>query len=70
MKKSILFLAFFAFVLNSFSQPDTRSWTILASYTIPGKASGLAWDGQYLYSGLYSEPGNGIITVKVIHRNH
>ncbi len=38
-----------------FSQPETqrntRDWTIVEAYTVPGKASGLAWDGQYLYSG-------------------
>lgn len=65
MKKPIFFLALFAFVINSFSQPNTRSWTIIASYTIPGKASGLAWDGQYLYSGLYSAPGNDNIIYKI-----
>ncbi len=37
---------------------DTQTWTILATYTIPGKASGLAWDGTYLYSGLYGAPGD------------
>ncbi len=65
MKKFVLFLASFAFVFNSFSQSNTRDWTILASYTIPGKASGLAWDGQYLYSGLYSAPGNDNLIYKI-----
>ncbi len=37
---------------------DVQTWTIVATYTIPGKASGLAWDGTYLYSGLYSAPGD------------
>ena len=36
---------------------QNREWTIVASYTIPGKASGLAWDGTYLYSGLYATSG-------------
>lgn len=44
------------------------AWSIVASYTIPGKASGLAWDGTYLYFGIYGvngdhvykfDPGNG-----------
>jgi hypothetical protein len=36
------------------------SWSIVASYTIPGKASGLAWDGNYIYSGIYGANGNQI----------
>jgi hypothetical protein len=28
-----------------------RDWTIVATYTVPGKASGLAFDGEYLYCG-------------------
>lgn len=44
--------------MNAAYGQNTRDWSIVASYTIPGKASGLAWDGQYLYSGLYSAPGD------------
>lgn len=44
---------------------NTNSWTILVSYTIPGKASGLAWDGEYLYSGLYSAPGDDNLIYKI-----
>jgi hypothetical protein len=29
------------------------TWSIIASYTLPGKASGLAWDGTYIYFGQY-----------------
>jgi len=36
------------------------SWSIVASYTIPGKASGLAWDGTYIYSGIYGANGNQV----------
>lgn len=36
---------------------QNREWTIVASFTIPGKASGLAWDGTYIYSGLYATTG-------------
>lgn len=35
-------------------------WTILASYSIPGKASGLAWDGTYLYFGIYGSNGENV----------
>lgn len=33
-------------------------WTIEQSFTIPGKASGLAWDGTYLYYGIYGSGGS------------
>jgi hypothetical protein len=36
------------------------SWSIVASYTIPGKASGLAWDGSYIYFGIYGVNGEKI----------
>ncbi len=36
------------------------SWSIVASYSIPGKASGLAWDGTYIYYGIYGVDGNKI----------
>jgi outer membrane protein assembly factor BamB len=42
-----------------------REWTVVASYTIPGKASGLAWDGTYLYSGLYSAPGDDNLIYRI-----
>lgn len=35
-------------------------WSIVASYTIPGKASGLAWDGSYIYFGIYGSNGQNI----------
>ena len=35
-------------------------WTILDTYEVPGKASGLAWDGQFVYFGQYSSLGNQI----------
>ncbi|NQU27668.1 MAG: choice-of-anchor D domain-containing protein [Candidatus Marinimicrobia bacterium] len=37
-----------------------QQWTILATYTIPGKASGLAYDGTYLYSGIYGSNGDEV----------
>lgn len=51
----ILFLTLSSILLNG--QPN-REWSIIASYTIPGKASGLTWDGTYLYSGLYATSGD------------
>ena len=35
-------------------------WTIVASYDIPGKASGLAWDGTYIYFGIYGANGDQV----------
>ena len=42
------------------SQTAPLSWSIVASYTIPGKASGLAWDGSYIYFGIYGSNGDKI----------
>lgn len=36
------------------------TWSIVASYTIPGKASGLAWDGTYIYFGIYGVNGGNV----------
>lgn len=65
MKRIILPLVFIlSIVFNSFSQEDKdsskspRSWTILQSWDIPGKASGLAWDGNYFYFGIYGANGD------------
>ena len=35
-----------------------REWTIAQSWDIPGKASGLAFDGTYLYFGIYGSDGD------------
>lgn len=40
--------------------PEESRWSIVASYTITGKASGLAWDGQYLYFGIYGANGGRV----------
>lgn len=51
-----------AFVLNALlpAAQQAPSWSILASWTIPGKASGLAWDGTYIYFGIYGVNGEQI----------
>lgn len=43
---------------NSSGDKFPASWSIVASYTIPGKASGLAWDGTYIYFGMYWSNAN------------
>lgn len=49
MKSANYFLISLSVLLFSNILPlrsqTTREWTVVASYTIPGKASGLAWDG-------------------------
>lgn len=53
----------FAFICTTFAEKNLtqnqsdREWTIVQSWDIPGKASGLAYDGTYLYFGIYG--GNG-----------
>ena len=52
---------FILLILNGsiFSQ-TAKDWTILATYTIPGKASGLASDGNFIYFGIYGSEGDHI----------
>jgi PKD repeat protein len=38
----------------------SKDWSIVASYTIPGKASGLAWDGTFIYFGIYGANGDRV----------
>jgi hypothetical protein len=45
---------------NSFFPQYPTTWSIVASYPIPGKASGLAWDGTYIYFGMYWSNGNQV----------
>jgi len=40
-----------------------RAWTIVATYQIPNSSSGLAWDGTYLYSGIYGSNGDQIYQI-------
>jgi hypothetical protein len=45
---------------NSSAPKFPTIWSIVASYSIPGKASGLAWDGTYIYFGMYWSNGNQV----------
>jgi len=56
MKKIIVLIIF----LFSFLGFLSAEWTVVETYTIPGKASGLAWDGTYLYFGIYGSYGDHI----------
>ncbi len=61
----VVLMLYFGMAAPAFSQENPQEWTILETYTIPGKASGLAWDGQYLYSGLYSAPGDDNLIYRI-----
>lgn len=57
-----IWLACFFIVLTAGGQENRQptTWSIVASYSIPGKASGLAWDGTYIYFGIYGSNGDQI----------
>lgn len=42
---------------------SNRDWTIINTYSIPESSSGLAWDGTYLYSGIYGSLGSNIYQI-------
>ncbi len=63
MKKLLSHLCnlLFVMVFASFTpQSAFADWTIVASYDIPGQASGLAWDGEYFYFGIYGVNGDKV----------
>ncbi len=56
-----LLLISFSIVAQKPALPvSPATWSIVASYTIPGKASGLAWDGTYIYFGIYGANGSNV----------
>lgn len=56
--KKLYFLCLTLLPFLLFSQKETNEWTVVATYEIPGKAGGITFDGEFLYSGLYSSPGD------------
>jgi len=42
---------------------DSKDWTIVETFSIPESASGLAFDGTYLYCGIYGSNGNNIYQI-------
>ncbi len=61
MKKITLFVMFLFLCLCTMQAqkaPSEGEWTIVKTYDIPGKASGLAFDGEYLYFGIYGSGGD------------
>ena len=62
-KKTTMLVFSFVLILNLvFGElfANTNDWSIIASYSVPGKASGLAYDGSYLYFGIYGSGGNQV----------
>ena len=49
-------------MVNADDQPQ-RDWTIIAAYDLPDSASGLAYDGTYLYCGIYGSNGDDIYQI-------
>jgi len=56
--KPIIYLSIFIFFILTLSSAQPRDWTITATYQIPEGASGLAFDGTYLYCGIYGANGD------------
>ncbi len=57
MKKYLLFLLLFSTTLLF------AEWSIVATYTIPEGAAGLAFDGTYLYCGIYGANGDEVYRI-------
>lgn len=53
-------LTTFALIILLVPHYTFADWTVVASYTIPGKASGLAWDGEFIYFGIYGSNGDEV----------
>ena len=49
---------------------NNREWTIVASYPIPEGAAGLAYDGTYLYCGIYGANGGRIYQIDPSNGNY
>jgi len=42
---------------------SSRAWSIVATYPVPEGASGLAWDGTWLYCGIYGSNGGNVYQI-------
>lgn len=59
MKKTF-FICVITIFLATHSNLIANDWTIVQTYTVPGKASGLAWDGTFIYYGIYGANGANV----------
>ncbi len=66
MKRGVRIMMFIATALGStvcLGHGGLSQWTIVASYSLPEGASGLAWDGANLYCGIYGANGGQIYII-------
>ena len=56
--KPITYPSIIILVILTLLTAQSRDWTIVATYQIPEGASGLAFDGTYLYCGIYGANGD------------
>jgi PKD repeat protein len=73
MRQKMIILISMLLISNVFSiaqtveigktQNDDRAWTIVETFPIPESSSGLAYDGTYLYSGIYGSNGDQIYQI-------
>lgn len=45
------------------AKSSSRTWSIVATYPVPEGASGLAWDGTWLYCGIYGANGGDVYQI-------
>lgn len=69
-RTKVSFLLFLFIFINTGITKGQKDWTVVASYEIPGKASGLAYDGTYLYFGIYGVDGDHIYRFNPTNGNH
>lgn len=55
------YLLVLVFLISVFTL--SADWTIIQSFPIPESASGLAWDGEYLYTGIYGADGDQVYQI-------
>lgn len=55
---------------SSADNSGERAWSIVATYAIPEGASGLAYDGTYLYCGIYGANGDQVYRIDPTNGNY
>lgn len=61
--KTRIFLSLLIFLISFNLRSQVAKYTVVETYQIPGKASGLAFDGTYLYSGIYGVGGDEVYQI-------
>ncbi len=67
MRKSMLYFSTILILILAMIIPlkadNGRAWSIVATYEVPEGASGLAFDGTYLYCGIYGSNGGNVYQI-------